>query len=525
MIRAVNSIHVAQRSHEHSQNITRASSLAMILGAVMTGCGGGGSSAPTYQVSASISGLSGSGLQLQLNSGAPVTVGTGSSITFPNRLGNGASFQVKVASQPQSPAQTCLVSNGSGTIAAADVSNVSITCAFGFWTWVAGSDQASEVNDSSPASRRGAIGWTDHLGHFWLSGGIDLDARSVWQDLWEFDVSTKQFTLVSSNITPGPRAGGSATWVDSSNRLWLFGGEGFDALFGEQDLRSDLWMYDPTAQTWTLVTGPSTQNGAGIYGTQGIPAAGNIPGARTGAACWIDSSNHLWLFGGLGVDASGNVGQLADLWRFDPVSGQWTWIAGSQAANDAGNYGVQGAASTGNAPPARSDAAAWVDSSDALWMFGGSGSTSYLGDMWKFDPIAGEWTWVSGSNSSNPAASYGSIGVPAASNTPGGRSGGVAFWTDPSGRFWLFGGVAPMEGNPEAMSDMWVFSPSTSEWTWVAGPSVGGQPGNYGTLNVPALTNLPWAPGSSVHWQDSSGNLYLFGDSDNRAVWQFAPAQ
>jgi N-acetylneuraminic acid mutarotase len=501
--------------------VTEPLSLTLILVSLLAGCGG--SNAPTYSVSASVSGLSGSGLQLQLNSGTTVQVGTGSSVAFPNRLGGGASYQVKVVSQPQNPAQTCLVSNGSGTIGAADVSNVSISCAFGIWTWVAGSDQASEINDSAPASRRGAIGWSDHLGHFWLSGGVDLDDRGMLADFWEFDVSTGQWTTVSSNITPGGR-GSSATWVDSSNRLWLFGGDGPSAVV-VQDLMNDLWVYDPTAQSWTLVNGPSTSNGAGTYGTQGVAAAGNVPGARAGAAYWIDGSDNLWLFGGGGMDASGNVGALADLWRFDPTSGQWAWITGSQTANAGGNYGVQGVASATNAPPARTGATAWIDSSGALWLFGGAGSTSYFGDVWKFDTVAGQWTWVSGSSSPDNTGNYGSIGVIAASNAPGARTG-ADFWTDPSGRFWMFGGFGyDSTGTFVEMNDMWVFSPSTGEWTWVNGPSTGNLPGNYWTLNVPALTNIPWAPGSSVHWQDSSGNLYLFGDSDNRAVWQFAPAQ
>jgi N-acetylneuraminic acid mutarotase len=509
----------------------RALSLTLILGAVLTGCGGG-SSRTTYSVSASISGLSGSGLQLQLNSGMAVGVGTAGTVTFPNRLDNGVSYQVKVASQPHSPAQTCLVSNGSGTIAAADVSNVTITCAFGLWTWVAGADGQGEIDDTVPGSRRGGFGWTDHLGQFWLTGGIDLDDRGVLEALWKFDVSTGQFTQVSVTIPPGGRVD-SATWVDSSNRLWLFGGEccGPSLAVGGGGELSDLWMYDPAAQTWTLVAQTSAaRNGAGVYGTQGVSAAGNVPGARVAAAWWIDSSDNLWLFGGAGADVSGNVGSLSDLWRFNPTSGQWTWIAGSQAVNDGGNYGMQGVASTSNAPPAGAGGTAWVDSAGAFWMFGGATSTGYLGAMWKFDPVSSEWTWVNGSSSPNPAASYGSSGVPAASNTPGGRTGG-AFWTDPSGRFWLFGGFAPVAANlpsngRNTLNDMWVFSPSTGEWTWVAGPSTEDQPGNYGTLNVPALTNLPWGPGSPIHWQSSSGNFYLFGDGDQtEAIWQFAPAQ
>ena len=57
---------------------------------------------------------------------------------------------------------------------------------------------------------------------------------------------------------------------------------------------------------------------AGVYGTLGTPAAGNIPGGRDGAATWTDSSGNLWLFGGFGFDANGTMGYLNDLWEFNP---------------------------------------------------------------------------------------------------------------------------------------------------------------------------------------------------------------
>lgn len=83
---------------------------------------------PTFSVGGMISGLSGSGLMLQ-NSGVddlPVTaVGA---FTFPGLLADGQAYDVSVVSQPTGPNQTCSVSNGSGTVAGADVTDVQITC-------------------------------------------------------------------------------------------------------------------------------------------------------------------------------------------------------------------------------------------------------------------------------------------------------------------------------------------------------------------------------------------------------------
>ena len=69
---------------------------------------------------------------------------------------------------------------------------------------------------------------------------------------------------------------------------------------------------------WTWISGSSSANQGGVYGTQGIPNAANVPGARFAAVSWIDASGNLWLFGGEGLDAAGTLGRLNDLWRYDP---------------------------------------------------------------------------------------------------------------------------------------------------------------------------------------------------------------
>jgi len=79
---------------------------------------------------------------------------------------------------------------------------------------------------------------------------------------------------------------------------------------------SDLWRYN--AGEWTWVGGPNVGDQAGVYGTQGTAASGNIPGARYSAASWTDPSGNFWLFGGNGNDSSGALGYLNDLWKYAP---------------------------------------------------------------------------------------------------------------------------------------------------------------------------------------------------------------
>src|SRR4029079_318480 len=70
-----------------------------------------------------------------------------------------------------------------------------------------------------------------------------------------------------------------------------------------------------TFLTW--IKGDNTINQSGVYGTKGIAATGNKPGARDFSATWKDNTGNLWLFGGLGYDNS-SVGYLNDLWKYNP---------------------------------------------------------------------------------------------------------------------------------------------------------------------------------------------------------------
>jgi len=84
-----------------------------------------------FTVGGTVTGLDGDGLVLQLNDGNDLAVSNNGSFTFNTRLADDASYSVEVLTQPTGPSQTCTIGSASGTIDAANVSNIAITCATG----------------------------------------------------------------------------------------------------------------------------------------------------------------------------------------------------------------------------------------------------------------------------------------------------------------------------------------------------------------------------------------------------------
>jgi N-acetylneuraminic acid mutarotase len=468
------------------------------------------------------------------------------------------------------------------------------------WTWMGGSDTANQPGvypvsqglstastTNIPGSRNGAVSWTDKDGNLWLFGGQGHDSAGnlgYLNDLWEFNSSTGAWAWMGgSNVVPtanctgfanvcsgqsgvygtsqtfaaGNIPGGrknAASWTDSNGNLWLFGGQGYDSA-DNFDYLNDLWEFNPTLGTygeWAWMGGTSTlacttygsytscTSPSGVYGQKGTFAAGNIPGSRSGAVSWTDKNGNFWLFGGAGNSSN-------DLWEFSPTlgtAGEWAWMSGSNSGISKGTYGTLG--TPGGVPGSRSSATGWTDSSGNLWLFGGNGygSSLYLSqeghpgdlnDLWEYIPSTSQWTWMGGSSDFvddeyilGSYAVYGTLGQPAATNVPGGRHG-MAAWKDSSGNFWLFGGngfsaensnglrAASSYGQAQPLNDLWEYSPTTNEWTWMGGQNTMGcsgiceLPGVYGTLLTPAFANNPGSRQGGVSWTDNSGKLWLFG--------------
>ncbi|MDQ5920054.1 MAG: hypothetical protein QG673_110 [Pseudomonadota bacterium] len=416
------------------------------------------------------------------------------------------------------------------------------------WIWVGGTNLVNQSGfygakgigstTNMPGSRIGAVSVVESSGQVLLLGGSGFatnGSAGSLNDVWQYDADNNRWTWVSGSTSvnqagvddthgsfsstnlPGGRSK-AVGWIDQKNsHLWLFGGYGYDTN-GDIGVMGDLWQYIPSTDiiddsgTWTWVNGTNDIDQYWIYDI--TAPANNMPGGEDLVAGIADNNNTLWMYGGYGYGAAGR-GFIGDLWKYDIPSNIWTLVFGDGGVDKTPVYGSKGSPSASNNPGGREAAIMWADNSGSLWLFGGIyGSTVHAkNDLWKYDPSSGYWTWVGGSSSSNQTGTYGSKGVPSASNIPGGRYG-MSRWTDKNGKFWLFGGYGNTSSGSGTYNDLWSYDCTTNQWTWMSGASTFNQAGTYGTKGVPGSNNVPGARSPAAVWVDESNNLWLFGGTD-----------
>lgn len=81
----------------------------------------------TYSISFRVSGLLGSGLQIE-NNGDVVDVSANQTYTFSKKIQAGSPYNVTVKTQPSAPIQKCVVSSGSGTVLNGNIEGIQIVC-------------------------------------------------------------------------------------------------------------------------------------------------------------------------------------------------------------------------------------------------------------------------------------------------------------------------------------------------------------------------------------------------------------
>ena len=286
------------------------------------------------------------------------------------------------------------------------------------WTWMGGgyNHQAAVYGIKgvfSPLSNPGnraesPCTWVDKEGCFWMFGGQGyLTGYGQRNDLWKYDPNPTSPTynqwawmsgddvfnksgiygqkgIASATNKPGAR-NVYASWKDSQENFWFFGGQTYDANGSRH--YNDLWKYETSTNQWTWMSGDSTLDGPGYYGTTCEASPLNLPPARYETRSrWIDDCDNLWLFGGAYLNNSlGTLPTYNDLWKFNTADNQWTWMSGDDTTNQSGVYGTIGVAGAGNKPGSRMGANSWKNE-QGMWLFGGNGKDGVLNDMWRYIP-------------------------------------------------------------------------------------------------------------------------------------------
>jgi hypothetical protein len=394
----------------------------------------------------------------------------------------------------------------------------------GQWTWMTGS------NSTSPSWSYGTKGvasptntppglyepceWTDLNGNFWLYGGGS--SHGVMGMLWKYDVAISQWTWISGDTMPNTQANlgvqgvpsptnqpaaiayCAASWVDASNNLWFCGGK-------QNNIGNDLWKYNISTNEWTWMKGYNAYH-LPVYNTRLVADTSSTPGTRQETSVTWTQNNELWFYGGSLILPNGTGGgTYSDVWKFDISTNCWVWMKGRQTNNLFPVFGTPGVEDSSNHPGGRICYAKWKDLSGNIWFFGGGYDTGTpLNDLWKFNPVTLNWTWM---GNGSVAGNYGTKCTASSTNWPPVRFENRACWTDSNGDFYMFGGCSSLSSN---YNDLWKYCVASGQWIWISSDNGVNVSGNWGIKGVPDPANKPSARDGSVAWR-SNNDLYLFG--------------
>ena len=296
---------------------------ALLTSVLLAGCGGGsgygGSSTPTsYTIGGTISGLqSGESVVLQNNGADTTTVRADGAFTFAGRMISGSTYSVAVATQPAG--QTCSITNDSGTVDAANVTNVSVTCVSNpGLAMLAGSSIGPGSADGTSAAAR-----------FNSPFGVAIDAAG---NAYVADADSHTIRKITA-------AGTVSTFAGTAGQAGDADGTGAAARFHTPrgiavDGTGNVYVADTGNETIRKITPSGVVTT--LAGTAGL--AGNADG--TGSAARFDGPQAI------GTDSAGNV-YVADafnnLIREITPAGVVSTLAGSGACGSGDGTGAAAA--------------------------------------------------------------------------------------------------------------------------------------------------------------------------------------
>ena len=274
----------------------------------------------TFTVGGTVSGLSGT-VVLQDNGGDNLSVTANGPFTFATSLASGAAYSVTVGTNPSG--QTCTVSNGSGTIGSANVTNVAVSCA------------ASSGTSASDDFNRADGG----LGSNWTAisdGAMSISSQQVIGTVGATtgDIRTAetypsdQFSQIQ--VTSTPLSGGQ--WVAAAVRMQSGGQNAYAGLYYWNFGSPELMLFKRSGGAWTQLGG-SYNSGALAAGTQlTLVATGSTISFQQNGLSRISVTDTSFTGGAPGIMAFGN--STAD-----------NWSGGSGSGGSTASYSIGGTVS------------------------------------------------------------------------------------------------------------------------------------------------------------------------------------
>jgi hypothetical protein len=244
--------HVTVRTNPTGQTCTVANGTGTVGAANVTNVAVTCAANPAYTVGGTLSGLaSGATVVLRNNGGNDLSVTANGPFTFSTALAAGAAYSVTVATNPTG--QTCTVANGTGTIGAANVTSVAVTCATsGGGGGGGGGTGATTVSDTFDRADGG-------LGPNWTTVAGTTAPQISGNSLHVGTASALNSAYWSAN-TFGADQFAQGTLPASSGGNWgpglavrLSSSKGYFLWYGNSTSTVSLWRMD-SASSWTQLS-------------------------------------------------------------------------------------------------------------------------------------------------------------------------------------------------------------------------------------------------------------------------------
>lgn len=209
----------------------------------------------------------------------------------------------------------------------------------GNWTWLHGPNQIEQprvITDDSlymyhplnmPGPRVAAVAWVKDgkiyiysgYGVYQFYGGNFWEEENI-PDFWVYDIATNEWACLQSEGNfpwtstprravygtkgiphPDNRPGArmlAAAFV-ANDKLWMYSGQGYGAMYTDFGTNDDLWNYDPQTNMWTWVDGHiNMDNLPPAYPDQPDVTAANVTPGELVGALGFEWNNMMYIVGG-----------------------------------------------------------------------------------------------------------------------------------------------------------------------------------------------------------------------------------